>query len=328
MSNRSAATCINSATPTGAIQARPRSSAPHLSRGLCIDAKSANVLMMTHVLRNLPTAQQNAWVCSSGSKGYCATKEMLQNGIPGHTLLVESGDLRDVGVSNEEGCLLIFCKPKEPSVFAFPQRIPTTVEHITVYGNVNSTPCILLKDWAGLTTLDLGPLSQVKKIHMGFLKGCSGLTALDLSPLSQISVVPEVFLAGCTGLTTLDLSPLSQVTQVQGHFLAGCTGLTALDLSPLSQITWVLKGFLAGCSGLTTLDLGPLSQLTEVQEGLLAGCTGLTALDLGPLSAVRKVESRFLEGCTGVDAVDHPPTHCSAPAGWSVVGSQWVRDKV
>ena len=52
--------------------------------------------MLTHVLRNLPTAKHNAWVCFSGSAGYCATKEMLQSGTPGHTLLIESGDLRDV----------------------------------------------------------------------------------------------------------------------------------------------------------------------------------------------------------------------------------------
>ena len=67
-------------------------------------SEPVTVLMMTHALRNLPTAQHNAWVCSSGSKGYCATKEMLQNGIPGHTL-IESGDLRDVDASSEGGLL-------------------------------------------------------------------------------------------------------------------------------------------------------------------------------------------------------------------------------
>ena len=61
---------------------------------------AANTLMVTDVLRNLPTSQHNAWVCSSGSKGYCAVKEMLQNGIRGHTLLIESGDLRDVESTN------------------------------------------------------------------------------------------------------------------------------------------------------------------------------------------------------------------------------------
>ena len=161
----------------------------------CGDGYPVTVLMLTHVLRNLPTAQHNAWVCSSGSKGYCATKEMLQNGIPGHTLLIECGDLRDVETSGEGCCLLTYCYSEEPTIIKYFDHIPSTVGHITVYGNVAKTP-------------------------LAFLKGCTGLTALDLGPLSQVTGVQREFLAGCTGLTALDLGPLSQVTEVEGELEA------------------------------------------------------------------------------------------------------------
>jgi hypothetical protein len=58
--------------------------------------------MMTHPLRYLPLAHHHAVICSAGSKAYCAMKEMLQSGVPGHTLLMESGDLRDVENSAKE----------------------------------------------------------------------------------------------------------------------------------------------------------------------------------------------------------------------------------
>ena len=158
-----------------------------------------NILMMTHVLYYLPAARNHAWVCSSGSTGYCAVKEMLQNGIPGSTLLIESGDLRDVDGSSEECCLRTYClggNEEEISVLC-------DASHVVVHANITRTPA-------------------------KFLEGCTGLTALDLSPLSQVTEVQWCFLRGCTGLTTLDLSPLSQVTEVQWGFLEGCTGLTAL----------------------------------------------------------------------------------------------------
>ena len=197
------------------------------------DGNPATVLMMTHVLRSLPTAQHNAWVCSSGSAGYCATKEMLQNGTPGHTLLIESGDLRDVDATSEGGHVLLIYRHVKYQRFEYSKHIPRTVRHITVYGNVVETP-------------------------EAFLEGCSGLTALDLSPLSQVTAVKHAFLAGCSGLTTLDLSPLSQVTKVQGSFLGGCTGLTALDLSPLSQVIEVQEPFLQGCTGIDAVYYPPL----------------------------------------------------------------------
>ena len=39
------------------------------------------------------------YITSAGSRGYCAFKEMLQNGILGHAMMVESHDLMTVGKS-------------------------------------------------------------------------------------------------------------------------------------------------------------------------------------------------------------------------------------
>ena len=130
------------------------------------DGESVSVFMMTHVLRNLPTAQHKAWVCSAGPKGYCATKEMLQNGIPGHTILIKRDDLLGVDASSEECSLLSYCYPEKSEIFKYYYHIPSTVGHITGYGNISETP-------------------------MSFLRGCTGLTALNLSPLPHPGGLPR-----------------------------------------------------------------------------------------------------------------------------------------
>ena len=143
-----------------------------------------NTLMLAAILHTLPTAEHHAWVCSAGSKGYCATKEMLQNGIPGHTYLIESGDLRDVDASSEDGYLLIYCFTEEV-VFNYGHHIPISVSHLTVYGNVSAVPKRFLQECTGLTSLDLGPLSQLREVQLAFLEGCTGLTSLELAPFSR-----------------------------------------------------------------------------------------------------------------------------------------------
>jgi hypothetical protein len=210
------------------------------------------VLMMTHPLRYLPLAYHHATICSSGSKGYSAVKEMLQNGVPGNTMIIESGDLCDIESSSKNCCLIYSCSAGDEH--RYNEQVPTTTTHLTLYSNCVCLPPALLKGCSGLTTLDLSPLSQITEVKELFLYGCSGLTTLDLSPLSRVSVVLGSFLYGCSGLTSLDLSPLSQVTEVKEFFLYGCSGLTTLDLSPLSQVTEVKEIFLGTCSRKTTLD--------------------------------------------------------------------------
>ena len=173
----------------------------------------ATVLMLTNVLRILPDAHPHAWACSSGSKGYRALKETLQNGVPGHTLLIESGDLRDVE-SSEGQCCLVYDAIEDDMATVDEQRLPPTTTHVVVYTNMKYLPDYLLANCSGLEAVDLISLSQVTEVYEGFLRECTGLTSINLSPLSHITEVQGYFLAGCTGLTSVDLSPLSQLTEV------------------------------------------------------------------------------------------------------------------
>eukprot|EP00658_Telonema_sp_P-2_P000984 TRINITY_DN10361_c0_g1_i1.p1 TRINITY_DN10361_c0_g1~~TRINITY_DN10361_c0_g1_i1.p1 ORF type:complete len:181 (-),score=33.52 TRINITY_DN10361_c0_g1_i1:1-543(-) len=68
----------------------------HASNVAMVLLDQTNVLMMTHVCQYLPARYHHSYICCAGSTGYCALKETLQNGKPGHTLLIESKDLRDM----------------------------------------------------------------------------------------------------------------------------------------------------------------------------------------------------------------------------------------
>ena len=57
--------------------------------------------MTTYVLMLLQTEKYCGYMCSAGSLGYHALKEMLQNGMPGCILLSESEDLRTVGATTD-----------------------------------------------------------------------------------------------------------------------------------------------------------------------------------------------------------------------------------
>ena len=276
------------------------------------DVVIVNILMLTDAIRVLRADNHHAWVCSSGSKGYCATKEMLQSGIPGHTLLIESGDLRVVQEDSSEGqcCCLVYNQVLEDGRLEridFKKQISPAVRNLRVYGNVTCTPTYFLAWCIGLKSIDLSPLSQVTVIQGHFLSGCVGLTSIDLSPFCKVTEVYESFLAECTSLASLDLSPLSQVTEVGEGFLHGCTGLSSLDISPLSLLEEITGGFLTGCTGLTSLDLSPLSRVKKVQYAFLGGCTGLTTIDLRPLSQVVSVGWGFLQTCRGLTALDVSP---------------------
>eukprot|EP00658_Telonema_sp_P-2_P000906 TRINITY_DN10331_c0_g1_i3.p1 TRINITY_DN10331_c0_g1~~TRINITY_DN10331_c0_g1_i3.p1 ORF type:complete len:347 (-),score=42.04 TRINITY_DN10331_c0_g1_i3:52-1092(-) len=243
-----------------------------------------NALMMSQVYRNLPTSRHHAWACSAGSTGYCATKDMLQNGTRGHTLLIESRDLRDVGETSHGVCCLIYNLSEEPAEdqpdeFNDYKRIPATVQHITAYSNSASLQDNFLAECSGLTSLDLSPLSLSGDLQHGFLSGCSGLTTIDLSPLSQITEIGESFLSDCEGLTELDLSALSQVVRFGWYFLCGCSGLTSLDISPMTSLTSVDDYFANDCTGLRTINMGA-PRLENVHTCSLEGTDGVTSIHL------------------------------------------------
>jgi hypothetical protein len=98
---------------------------------------SPSVLMMTHPLRYLPLARHHAVLCSAGSKGYCAVKETLQNGLPGHTLLIECSDLRDIRSYSQECCLIYNCSEE---VHSYSDHVPVTTKHLTLYSNCERLP--------------------------------------------------------------------------------------------------------------------------------------------------------------------------------------------
>jgi hypothetical protein len=109
---------------------------------------------------------------------------MLQNGIPGHALLIESKDLREVDRGGEGH----FCR-------VFDTADPRNFDErgsVTVYSNRTS---------------------------LALSTRCATITSIDLSRIIRASEIHENFLAGCTGL-----SPLSQVTEIRGNFLGACTG--------------------------------------------------------------------------------------------------------
>ena len=295
-----------------------------------------NTLMLTHVLKPLPTSRCQALVCSSGSKGYCAVKEMLQNGIPGHTLLIESRDLCEVDIcgvhsaytpsrvggelcgERDADCCLLYTFPvyhvERPSVYdsddaetiPYNEHIPITVAHIQVFGDMVVIPYLFLF-FTHLTSIDMSAMKYIIDVQMSFVNGCSNLTSIDLSPLSKLTEISGSFLQECSSLTSIDLSPLSQVTTIKGAFLKGCSGLKSIDLSPLCHVTDVSTSFLRGCSKLSTINLEPLSNVTIIRRSFLEGCTGLTSINLGPLSRVTKVQASFLKGCTGLKEIDLEP---------------------
>lgn len=132
------------------------------------------VLMMTHILHDLPSALHHAWACSAGSKGYLAVKEMLQNGIPGHTLLIESGDLRNVAsesddstaaleedVGDDSCCLVYSFSTNYLMAFRYYEHVPSTVKHITAFTNMTGMIRCFLTRCAFVTFVDLGAFSRV-----------------------------------------------------------------------------------------------------------------------------------------------------------------------
>ena len=153
---------------------------------------NANTLMLTHVLHALPTARHHALVCSSGSKGYHALKKMLQNGIPGHTLLIESSDLRDVedDGSGEHRCCLLYNLFEEQQYTnvelpgkGYKEHIMPSVSKITVFSNSTTLPWSFLHGCAGLTAINLTPLTHVSGGPKGLPRGMHWADCARFEPL-------------------------------------------------------------------------------------------------------------------------------------------------
>lgn len=159
----------------------------------------------------------------------------------------------------------------------------------------------------GLTSVDLTPLSHIRRVPEGFLTGCCGLREIDLTPLSQILAVGCDFLFGCHGLRAIDLSPVSHVTILEEGFLSQCASLVELDMRPLVNVKDLPRYFLVACRELTTLHLPPNLKMTYVACAFLEQCSKLLHLDLSPLRGVGGVGHSFLSECETLTHLDLRP---------------------
>ena len=125
-------------------------------------------LLMTHILGLLPSSLLHALVSSSGSHGYFPLKEMLQNGVPGRTLLLESCDLRTIDSgSATPHCCYVYTFDQDggnPNFDEVSEYIPKGVTHVNVLSNMRTIPRGLLANCTTLETIDLSQLSQAAEI--------------------------------------------------------------------------------------------------------------------------------------------------------------------
>ena len=254
-------------------------------------------------------SQDQRYITTAGSKGYCALKEMLQNGKPGHTTMVESHDLTTVDEhAIKAGDVYFRIVTPDPQQYQNEYRyivksLPSTIMNLSIFSNTQPLPRGFLQGCT-LKTLDLSPLSHLTKLSNNFLQDSTGLISLDLTPFAHLTKLPTGFLLGCTGLAALDLSPLTNLKTLPKHFVMGCTGLTSIVLPPLTELP---EYFLTGSIGLTTIDLTPLAQITKIPRAFLGGCTGLTSIDFSALSNVTEINTIFMQGCSGVTSLDLSP---------------------
>lgn len=290
---------------------------------------TVNVLMLTQVCRYLRTARHHAHVCSAGSTGYCAVKEMLQSGVPGRTLLIESGDLRTVntGSSFEGGgggqcCCLVYTEL--PNAYnedddvtmhvAGQIRIPPTVHTITVYGNMACIPGAFLRGCSTLRSVVVsggGVPSEHADISSSELFTSLELSLSDsdliLLDLGLSTVLPPSIPAAASSSSQQVVTTSKMKTEEDVEMGGDNFHPMILDLSPLSHVTTIRAHFLEKCTELKFLDLSPLSRVREVHGYFLAGCTGLTEIDLTPLSRVTEVHMYFLQRCRGLKKIDLSP---------------------
>ena len=145
-----------------------------------VNAMQSNTLMLTGVLSFLPASRHLSLMCSAGSHGYHALKEMMHNGKPGNTLLLESDNntYNNIGDAESIGsCSLVYTFHPGSTLSAFKaeqvlrrkepysEHIPPTVTHIHAYWDTPMPPMCLLDGCSNLTTIDLHPLSPVTQLR-------------------------------------------------------------------------------------------------------------------------------------------------------------------
>ena len=109
------------------------------------------------------------YIAAAGSHGYGALKEMLQNGIPGNTTMIEShdvqkmgdvddGDVHDENIRSVRGRYFFGLVSTDICASIDTLNDDDGIQHLTVYSNEYRLPRDFLSYLTGLTTVDLSPL--------------------------------------------------------------------------------------------------------------------------------------------------------------------------
>ena len=124
-------------------------------------------LLLTAIWSLLPISRHHAYVCSAGSTGYHALKEMLQNGKPGNSLLLESDDLRNLNSStmpdddSKSVAIILTYPPVSSAVFYSRKKYPKLphvvrrMRHVSVYSNREVLPFDFITDSTILNSIDM-----------------------------------------------------------------------------------------------------------------------------------------------------------------------------
>jgi hypothetical protein len=168
---------------------------------------------------------------------------------------------------------------------------------------VDKTPVCFLKNFTGLTAVDLSALWKTTTIDSYFMQNCYSITAVDLSPMVNVTTININLLSGCASLVMVDLSGFSKLRSIGSYFLSA-TPIQTIDMSAMTSLTEINYYFLANCTKLKTLDLSALAKVTRLGRWFLQNCTSLKTLDLAPLTKDPSLGMYFLEKCTGLTQVN------------------------
>ena len=294
-----------------------------------------NTLMLMAVLGYFPHSVYQAYMCSSGARGYHAFREALEVGRPRHTLLVTNVDIRDIDpkmddveiVQEEDngesgyydGAVSIiqqqYINVSQTTAATsnwdgedWSECIPPQCTTLTIVGcNIQETTDRFLSDLHDVKSIDLSGLSHVTFIGSHFLAMCHRLKSIDLTPLSNVTTIDGGLLYNCTGLLSIDLTPLRNLISIGPHFLSGCASLTTVDTTTTLQgnITVIPSLFLSRCYALQSINLSACSSVGAIGSIFLGDCRQLRSITLPPaLHLLTRIESFFLRGCSKLESIN------------------------
>eukprot|EP01059_Diplonema_ambulator_P013227 TRINITY_DN23748_c0_g1_i1.p1 TRINITY_DN23748_c0_g1~~TRINITY_DN23748_c0_g1_i1.p1 ORF type:complete len:351 (+),score=93.85 TRINITY_DN23748_c0_g1_i1:73-1125(+) len=152
-----------------------------------------------------------------------------------------------------------------------------------------------------LNSVDLRPLRNVTTIGPHFLD-YARIPTIDLTPLSRLKKCGDNFLRG-TAVKKVTWEEPCQLTDIPHFCFYECEVLESVDLRGFQNATRMGWYFLSGCDALRTVDLRPLSNLVEIGIKILVD-TPLPTVDLTPLASVVAEGSTELFERVGVEGLN------------------------